>query len=100
MITPAHYLVLSLILFGIGTFGVLVRRNVILILLSLEILFNSANLAFVAFSKVHGNLDGQVVALFVMAVAASEVTVALAITVLLFRTWKSIRTDQPPMLKG
>ena len=100
MITPAHYLVLSLILFGIGIFGVLVRRNVILILLSLEILFNSANLAFVAFSKLHGNLDGQVVALFVMAVAASEVTVALAITVLLFRTWKSIRTDQSPMLKG
>ncbi len=100
MITPAHYLVLSLILFGIGTFGVLARRNVLLILLSLEILFNAANLAFVAFSRVHGNLDGQVVVLFVMAVAASEVTVALAITVLLFRTWKSIRTDQSPMLKG
>jgi len=100
MITPAHYLVLSVILFAIGILGVLTRRNVILILLSLEILFNSANLAFVAFSRLHGNLDGQVIALFVIAVAASEVTVALAITVLLFRTWRSIRTDEPPLLKG
>ena len=100
MITPAHYLILSCILFAIGIFGILIRRNVILILLSIEILFNASNLAFVAFSKLHGNLDGQVIALFVIATAASEVTIALAITVLLFRTWKTIRTDTEALLKN
>jgi NADH-quinone oxidoreductase subunit K len=100
MITPFHYLALSAALFSIGIIGILLRRNVILILLSIEILFNAANLAFAAFSKLHGNLDGQVIALFVIAAAASEVTVALAITVLVYRNWNSIRTDETNLLKG
>jgi NADH-quinone oxidoreductase subunit K len=100
MISPIHYLVLSALLFGIGLLGILLRRNVLLILLSIELLFNSANLAFVAFSKLHGNLDGQVIVLLSIAVAAAEVTVALAITVILFRNWQSIQTDQLNLLKG
>lgn len=100
MIGPIHYLILSVILFGIGILGILIRRNVILILLCLELLFNSANLAFVAFSKMHGNLDGQIIVLFTMATAAAEVTIALAITVILFKTWQTIQTDKPNSLKG
>jgi NADH-quinone oxidoreductase subunit K len=100
MITAEHYLILSIILFVIGIMGVLLRRNVLLILLSLEVVFNATNLAFVAFSRLHGNLDGQVIVLFTMAVAAAEVTIALAITVLLFRNWQSIRINEPSNLKG
>ena len=99
-VTTEHYLILSTILFVIGIMGVLLRRNVLLILLSLELVFNATNLAFVAFSKLHGNLDGQVIVLFTMAVAAAEVTIALAITVLLFRNWQSIRINKPSNLKG
>lgn len=100
MITPAHYLVLSALLFGIGIFGVLIRRNILLILLSIELMFNSINLAFVAFSRLHGNLDGQIMVLLIIAVCAAEVTVALAITVILFRNRSTIETDSLNLLKG
>jgi len=99
-VTTEHYLILSTILFTIGIMGVLLRRNVLLILLSLELVFNATNLAFIAFSKLHGNLEGQVIVLFTIAVAAAEVTIALAITVLLFRNWHSIRINKPSALKG
>jgi len=100
IITVDHYLILSIVLFVIGIIGILLRRNVLLILLSLELVFNASSVAFVAFSKLHGNLDGQVIVLFTMAVAAAEVTIALAITVLLFRNWHSVRINKPSTLKG
>jgi len=100
MITPGHYFFVSILLFTIGLLGILIRRNVLFILLSLEILMNAANLALVALSRYHVNLEGQVFVLFIIAIAAAEVTVALAITVLVFRNWGSIRTDQPHLLKG
>ena len=75
----------SAVLFVMGALGVLVRRNIIVILLSVEIMLNAANLSFVAFSRMHGDLTGQVVSLFVIAIAASEIAVGLAIAVLLFK---------------
>ena len=85
MIPLHHYLLLSGILFTIGLVGVVTRRNILMILLSLEILLSAANLAFVAFSNALGNLTGQIVVFFVMIVAAAEVTVGLAIAVVLVR---------------
>ena len=94
MITLHHYLILSGILFTIGLMGVVTRRNVIMILLSLEILLNSANLAFVAFSRALGNLSGQMMVFFVMIVAAAEVTVGLAIAVVLVRQTGKVNADE------
>ena len=94
MITPAHYLILSGILFTIGLIGVVTRRNVIMILLSLEILLSAANLAFVTFSRTLGDLSGQVMVFFVMIVAAAEVTVGLAIAVVLVRQTGKSNADE------
>lgn len=80
-----HYLVVSALLFSIGLFGVITRRNLILIYMSLELMLNAANLALVAFSRFNNNLDGQLMAVFVVTVAASEVAVGLALIVALFR---------------
>lgn len=80
-----HYLVVSALLFSIGLFGVITRRNLILIYMSLELMLNAANLALVAFSRFNNNLDGQLMAVFVVAVAASEVAVGLALIIALFR---------------
>lgn len=99
MITLDHYLVLSGILFTIGLVGVVTRRNIIMILLSLEILLNAANLAFVAFSRALGNLNGQLMVFFVILVAAAEVTVGLAIAVVLARTTGKVDADQVRELK-
>ncbi|MBI4358232.1 MAG: NADH-quinone oxidoreductase subunit NuoK [Candidatus Omnitrophica bacterium] len=85
MISIHHYLIISAALFIIGTFGVLTRRNIIIILLSIEIMLNAANLSFVAFSAARADLGGQVMSLFVIAIAASEVAIGLAIAVLLYR---------------
>jgi NADH-quinone oxidoreductase subunit K len=84
-IDPRNVLVLAAVLFGIGLVGVACRRNVLVILLSVEILLNAANLAFVAFSKIHGNLTGQVFVFFAMAIAAAEVAVGLAIVIAVYR---------------
>ena len=83
---PANYLVLSAVLFTIGAAGVLLRRNAIVMFMCVELMLNAANLAFVTFSRMHGHLDGQVVAFFTMVVAASEVVVGLAIIMTIFRT--------------
>ncbi|MEY4137411.1 MAG: hypothetical protein RL205_1539 [Actinomycetota bacterium] len=96
---PANYVILSAVLFSIGAIGVLVRRNAIVVFMCVELMLNAANLAFVAFSKINGNLDGQVVAFFVMVVAASEVVVGLAIIVQIFRTRRSVSIDEPNLLK-
>ena len=99
MIPLSHYLILSGILFSIGVFGVITRRNVIIILLSIELMLNSANLSFVASSNAWGNLEGQVVSLFVIAIAASEVAVGLAIAVLLFRNRGTLDPNEAQTLK-
>ncbi|MGE5289404.1 MAG: NADH-quinone oxidoreductase subunit NuoK [Micromonosporaceae bacterium] len=97
--SPAHYIALSAILFVIGGVGVLVRRNAIVIFMCVELMLNAANLAFVAFARMHGNLDGQVVAFFVMVVAAAEVVVGLAILMAIFRTRRSASVDDANLLK-
>jgi NADH-quinone oxidoreductase subunit K len=98
-VTTDHYIVLSAILFSIGVFGVLIRRNAIVVFMSVELMLNAANLAFVAFARQQGNLTGQTIAFFVMVVAAAEVVVGLAILVTIFRTRRSASVDEPNLLK-
>lgn len=97
--SPTPYLVLSAILFTIGGGGVLLRRNALVAFMSVELMLNAANLAFVTFARMHGNLDGQIVAFFVMVVAAAEVVVGLAIIVTIFRTRRSASVDDASLLK-
>ena len=97
--TPEYYLYLSAILFSIGATGVLVRRNSIVVFMCIELMLNAANLAFVTFARINGNLDGQIIAFFVMVVAAAEVVIGLAIIVTIFRTRRSASVDDPNLLK-
>ncbi len=99
-ITTAHYVVLSALIFAVGLFGVVTRRNAVIVLMSLELMLNGANLAFVAFSRHWGNLQGQVFVFFVIAVAAAEAAVALAIIILLFRLRGNVDLDSAAELKG
>ena len=94
------YLGLSAALFCMGVVGVLVRRNAIIIFMSVELMLNSANLAFVAFARYLHQLDGQVIVFFVMIVAAAEVAVGLALIVAIFKTKQSINVDDISMMKG
>jgi len=94
------YIALSSILFAIGVLGVLLRRNAIILFMSVELMLNSANLLFVAFARHLGQLDGQVLVFFVITVAAAEVAVGLALIVAIFRTKKSINIDEINLLKG
>ena len=96
---PNNYLILSAILFTIGVYGVLVRRNAIIVFMSVELMLNAANLAFVAAARNTGTLDGLVVAFFVMVVAAAEVVVGLAIIVTIFRTRRSASIDEASLMK-
>jgi NADH-quinone oxidoreductase subunit K len=93
------FLVLSALLFTIGAVGVLVRRNAIVVFMCVELMLNATNLALVTFSRVHGQLDGQIAAFFVMVVAAAEVVVGLAIIVSIFRTRRSASVDDASLLK-
>jgi len=94
------YFVLSAILFAIGLTGLFIRRNLLLMLLAIELLLNSANLSFIAASARWGELTGQVFAFFGMTIAAAEVTVGLALAILLFRNVDSVDTKHIEMLKG
>jgi len=94
------YLALSAIMFTLGVAGVALRRNAIVVFMSLELMFNAANLAFVAFAAFYKTLDGQLFVFFVIAVAAAEVAVGLALMVAIFRTKHSIDVDQMNSLKG
>ncbi|GIH76276.1 NADH-quinone oxidoreductase subunit NuoK [Planobispora longispora] len=94
-----HYLVLSALLFAIGGVGVLLRRNAIVVFMCVELMLNACNLAFVTFARQHGNLDGQLIAFFVMVVAAAEVVIGLAIIVMIFRTRRSASVDNANLLK-
>jgi NADH-quinone oxidoreductase subunit K len=94
-----YYFVLSTILFTIGALGVLIRRNAIVIFMSVELMLNAANLSFVAFSQLHDTLSGQVLVFFVITVAAAEVAVGLALIVAIFRSKLSINVDEMNELK-
>lgn len=100
MIPVQYYLVLSIILFTIGTLGVLIRRNAIVIFMSVELMLNAANIVFIAFARYYENVGGQIFVFFVMTVAAAEVAVGLALIVAIFRLRSSIDVDQINMLKG
>ena len=95
----AHYLGISAVLFVIGIAGVILRRNVLIIYMSLEIILNASNLALVAFSRYGGKLDGQIFVFFIIAVAAAEVSVGLAIIVALFRLKRTVRVSDVAALK-
>ena len=100
MVPIQYFISLSAILFIIGVLGVLIRRNAIIIFMSVELMLNSANLALIAFARMHQSLDGQVFVFFVMAVAAAEVAVGLALIVAIFRNKRSIDVDQINSLHG
>ena len=97
--TTDHYIALSAILFSLGAFGMLFRRNAIVVFMCVELMLNASNLAFVAFARTLGQLDGQVVAFFVMVVAAGEVVIGLAIIMIIFRTRRSASVDDQNQLK-
>ena len=99
MIPLDHYLIVSAILFSIGTAGVFLRKNLITILLSIEIMLNAVNLTFVAFGRYQGTVDGQIIVTFVITVAAAEAAVGLAIVVALFRHRESLNPDAFTSLK-
>ena len=94
-----HYLVVSVLLFCLGLLGVMVRRNVLIIYMALELMLNAANLALVAFSRFNNNLDGQVIVFFVITVAASEVAVGLALIVALYRRRRTTHVEDLAALK-
>lgn len=100
MLTVNHFVVLSAILFSVGAIGVLIRRNPLIMFMSIELMLNAVNLAFVAFSRYLHSLDGQVLVFLVLTVAAAEVAVGLAIIVALFRSRASVDVDEVNSLKG
>lgn len=99
MIQPAQYLVLAAMLFAIGTAGVLLRRNALVIFMSIELMLNAVNLTLVTFARIRGTLDGQVLGFFVMIVAAAEVVVGLALLVSIFRSKSGASVDDVRSLK-
>jgi NADH-quinone oxidoreductase subunit K len=101
MTAPAgYYLVLAAALFSVGAIGVLVRRNIIVMFMCVELMLNSVNLTLVTFARIHGSIDGQVIAFFVMVVAAAEVTVGLALIVNLYRLKASANADDVDALRA
>jgi NADH-quinone oxidoreductase subunit K len=99
MVPLEHVIGLSAMLFAIGTIGALTRRNLIVILMSVELMLNAANLAFVAFARAWGNVGGQIFVLMVIVVAAAEVAVGLGIVIALFRNRESVNVDDVSLLK-
>ncbi len=99
MIALHNYLILSAVVFAIGVIGVLIRRNLIVILMSIELMLNAVNLTFIAFSRYLGSTDGQVVVLFVMAVAAAEAVIGLAIIISVYRHRQSLDPEEMQLLK-
>ena len=99
-ITANHYLILSAILFSIGMAGVLLRRNIIVMFMSIELMLNAVNISFVAFSHYFGKVDGQVMVFFVMTIAAAEAAVGLALAVSIFKRFKEVNIRFFEHLKG
>ena len=98
--SPINFVYLASVLFTIGAATVLLRRNAIIAFMGVELMLNAANLALVAFSRMQGNVNGQIMAFFVMVVAAAEVVVGLAIIIAVFRARQTISLDEPAELKG
>lgn len=99
MVPLHYYLILSALVFAIGVIGVLARRNLIVILMSIELMLNAVNLTFVTFSRVHGSMGGQVAVFFVMAVAAAEAVIGLAIIIAVFRHRQTLDPQEMQLLK-
>jgi len=99
IITPGHWLALSAALFTIGLIGVLVRRNVIIIFMAIELMLNAGNIALVAFSNLHGHVTGQVFAVFVIAVAAAEAAIGLGIVLALYRNKETVNIDEITVMR-
>ena len=99
MVPLEYYLFLSAIVFAIGVIGVLIRRNLIVVLMSIELMLNAVNLTFIAFAHSLGSMDGQVIVFFVMAVAAAEAVVGLAIIISVFRHRQSLDPQEMQLLK-
>ncbi|MDH3444394.1 MAG: NADH-quinone oxidoreductase subunit NuoK [Deltaproteobacteria bacterium] len=99
MVPLSHYLFLSAVVFSIGVLGVLVRRNLIVLLMSIELMLNAVNLTFIAFSRYLGSNDGQVMVFFVMAVAASEAVIGLAIIIAVYRHRQTLDPQEMHLLK-
>lgn len=97
---PISFVYLAAVLFSIGSAAVLLRRNAIVAFMGVELMLNASNLALVAFARLHAQLDGQVMAFFVMVVAAAEVVIGLALIIVLFRARQTISLDEPAELKG
>lgn len=95
---PINYLYLASLLFTIGAVGVVVRRNAIVVFMCVELMLNAANLAFVTFARINGNLEGQIVAFFTMVIAACEVVIGLAIIVTIYRSRRSASVDDASLL--
>ena len=100
MIGVEHYLIVSAVLFCLGLSGILLRRNMIIMLMSIELMLNAVNLTFVAFSHFNQNVDGQIITLFVMAIAAAEAGVGLALAVMLFKKFKELNISFFEHLRG
>jgi len=100
VITPQHFLILATLLFAVGFFGVLIRRNVLLLLMSLELMLNGVNIALVSFSRSSLNMDGSIFVFFIMTVAAAEVAVGLALLVALFKKRDSVFSDDMRLLEN
>lgn len=99
-ISTRYIIILAITLFGIGTVGVLARRNIIVIFMSIEIMLNSVNLLFITFSRLYADVSGQIMVLFVMAVAAAEAAIGLALVIVLFRNFKTLDITKVSELKG
>jgi NADH-quinone oxidoreductase subunit K len=99
MLSIEHYLILSLALLAIGVAGVLIRRNVIIMLMSIELILNAVNINLIAFSRMHGSVDGQVFAIFVILAAAAEAVVGLGIILASFRNRETVKSDGTDLLK-
>jgi NADH-quinone oxidoreductase subunit K len=100
MIQPYFYIILSLLLFFIGILGIFIRRNLLVIFMCIELMLNSVNLVLATFARLNQNLEGQLLVFFVIAVAAAEATIGLAIILLVFRNGKAIEIDQLTSMRG
>jgi NADH:ubiquinone oxidoreductase subunit K len=99
-VLAANFLLLAAVLFSIGVFGVIARRNAVMVLMSVELILNAVNLNLIAFALINGTIDGQVFALFVIAIAAAEVGVGLALVLMVYRNRRSIALDELSEMKG